>query len=518
MHGEDPYGSRLLGPADQSPHDLRVRVQLLLTIMLVSTNLVGAGLVFLISNVIIPSPAANSATTLSLAIAVPVYVVVAVVLGAVVGTTATLRALRWIVEDEDIPNDRERRKVFTVPLRLTMLQLGLWLGGTLIFTVLTVVVQPQRAVTTGLTVGTAAVVVSGIAYLLTEFALRPVTARALTELKSSDEFFGGGIRVRMVIFWIVGTGVPVSALLVGGILAMAGGSDLHRLPVAVTVVSVVVLVFGLWVSVLGARSVEAPVQAVRRAMREVEAGDLDTEVIVFDGSELGLLQAGYNEMVAGLRDRERITDLFGRHVGREVAQMAAEGVEDIELGGESRTVSVLFVDLAGSTSFAEDRSPGDVVEMLNRFFHVVVAEVDGHSGLVNKFMGDAVLAVFGAPVELDNHAGAALEAARGIARRLTEEVPEVGFGVGVATGEVVVGHVGHEERYEYTAIGDAVNSAARLTDLAKEAPGCILVAGETLEAAGESAHEGEPGGWVEHDTVTLRGREARTTTYVLRDG
>ena len=110
-------------------------------------------------------------------------------------------------------------------------------------------------------------------------------------------------------------------------------------------------------------------------------------------------------MAAGLRERERLRDLFGRHVGREVAQRAASALGEVELGGEGRVASVLFVDLEGSTAYATEHDPAEVVAMLNRFFGVVVDEVDERGGLVNKFIGDAVLAVFGAPVELDDHAG-----------------------------------------------------------------------------------------------------------------
>lgn len=505
-----PYGSWLLGPAGQSARQTRIRVQLLLTLMLVTTNVVGAVLVFLISFVVMPAPSANAAVIVSTAIAAPVYLAVAVLVGGTIGSVGTLRALAWATRDDTRPTPAERVRVFKVPFRLTMVQFVPWVGATVLFTMLAVWLQPDRAITTGLTVGTAAVVVSGIAYLLTEFAMRPITARALTEVRSTDRPRAGGIRSRMVATWMVGTGVPVLTLVVAGILALAGVTQLVRLAVAVIVVGVVVFVFGLWMTMLGARAVQAPVQAVHRGMRDIEEGRLDTQVVVYDGSELGLLQAGYNQMVEGLRDRERISELFGRHVGRQVAQMAADDRAEIELGGTTRRVTVLFVDLTGSTSYAEHRSPAEVVDMLNDFFGIVVAEVDAEGGLVNKFLGDAVLAIFGAPVPLEDHAGAALRAARRIADRLTEEVTEVGFGLGVATGDVVVGHVGHEERFEYTAIGDAVNSAARLTDLAKQAPGCVLTTAETVAAAGAEDS------WEPHDEVVLRGRSEPTATCVRR--
>ena len=504
-----PFGSRLLGAADQSVRALRIRVQILLTALLVTTNVIGAGVVVVISSVVVPAPPPNSGTVLSLAIAVPVYVTLAVAIGAGVGTATTLRAMRWALVGAP-PDARDRRRALAVPLRLTQLQGALWIGAAVLFTLLAVVLQPSRALTTFATVGIAAVVVGSVAYLLTQFVMRPLSARALAAEPITARPRGVGVGDRMVIFWCLGTGVPVLGLVLTAILALAG-SDTSRtkLAVLVLVIGGVVLLFGLLITVLNARSVVAPVLSVRDALLDVQRGNLDREVPIYDGTELGLLQSGFNQMVHGLREREHLRDLFGRHVGHEVAAAAAAG--GVELGGETRVATVLFIDLVGSTAYATGHTPGDVVEVLNRFFGVVVDEVDRHHGLVNKFMGDAVLAIFGAPVALDDHAGEALAAARAMARRLVDEVPEVGAGIGVATGEVVAGNVGHRSRFEYTVIGDAVNSASRLTDLAKDVPGHVLVS----RASVASAPAEEARHWTPHEAVVLRGRSEATEVAVL---
>ena len=507
-----PFGSRLLGPADQSPRALRVRVQLMLTWLLISTNVIGAVVVFVISSFVVPAPAASGGTVLSLAIAVPVYVVAAVVVGAWVGTATTLRALRWATEDR-APTDDDRTRTLRAPQRLTALQGLLWGGAVIVFTVLALAIQPSRAVTTALTVGIAGVVVSSVAYLLTQFTLRPIAARALAEVPLTSRPRGAGVGDRMVIFWGLGTAMPLVGLMIAAIVALAGDqTSLTRLAVVVLVLCSVVLLFGLFITVLNARSVVAPVVSVRDALLAVERGDLDHTVPVYDGTELGQLQSGFNQMVAGLREREHLRDLFGRHVGQDVARAAAEMPGGgVELGGQTREASVLFVDLVGSTAYAAEHSAEEVVAVLNRFFGVVVDEVDRHGGLVNKFIGDAVLAIFGAPVEHDNHAGAALGAARAMARRLAEEVPEVGAGIGVSTGEVVAGNVGHASRFEYTVIGDAVNSAARLTDLAKDVPGRVLVARASVDRA-----QGEESSyWRSDGELTLRGRTTATPVAIL---
>lgn len=511
-----PFGSRLLGASDQSARSLRIRVQLLLTALLISTNVISAIAVVIISVFVVPVEAPSGALLVALAIAVPVYVGAAVLVGATIGTATSLRALRWAREDRE-PDAAERRTALRVPVRLTLLQGGMWLAATVLFTVLALILQPRSALSTGLTVGITGIVGCGIAYLLTEFAFRPIAARALAGEPLTRRPRGAGVGDRMVIFWFVGTGAPVIGLLVGALVTLFPfdpDNEVSRTQLAVIclVVCGVVLTTGLFVTVLNARSVVAPVVSVRDALLEVERGDLDLEMVVYDGTELGQLQSGFNQMVAGLREREHLRDLFGRHVGQEVAQAAAE-LGEVELGGESRVVTVLFVDLVGSTTYATENSPAEVVGMLNRFFAVVVEEVDRRQGLVNKFIGDAVLAVFGAPVSLDDHPGAALAAARAMAGRLAVEVPEIGAGIGVATGEVVAGNVGHHRRFEYTVVGDAVNTAARLTELAKDVDGRLLATWSSVAAAAgeEAAH------WQQSGSTTLRGRAEQTALATPRE-
>ncbi|MDN4163245.1 adenylate/guanylate cyclase domain-containing protein [Nocardioides abyssi] len=504
-----PFGARVLGRPDQSVRALRLRVQVLLTVMLVGTNVVAAGVVFLIASFVVPAPSPTGATVLALAIAVPTYVGVAVVVGVAVGTRLALRALRWATEGTE-PDLRQRLAALRVPLWLTVMQGALWLAATALFTTLALVLQPDRALGSGVSVGIAGLVACGIAFLLTDFVMRPISARALDGLAVADRPRGAGVGGRMVLFWCLGTAAPVCGMVVASVVGVAGDDGARdRLPFTVLAISAVVLVFGLMTTVLNARSIVAPVSSVQEALLDVERGDLDREVVVFDGTELGSLQAGFNAMAQGLREREQLRDLFGRHVGRDVALAAA--AKGVELGGESRRVTVLFVDLVGSTTYATRHEPGEVVRTLNRFFGVVVEEVDRQRGLVNKFMGDAVLAVFGAPVDHPDHATAALAAARAIAARLAEEVPEVSAGIGVATGDAVAGNVGAASRLEYTVVGDAVNSAARLTDLAKQVPGCALAAWQTVTEAADD----EAGRWTRHEPVLLRGREEETDTAVL---
>jgi adenylate cyclase len=262
---------------------------------------------------------------------------------------------------------------------------------------------------------------------------------------------------------------------------------------------------------LAAQAVARPIRNLRTAMDKVGMGDTEVQVTVDDGSEVGRLQAGFNQMVAGLAERELIRDLFGRQVGDDVARDALE--KGVTLGGQTRTVSALFVDVIGSTSLATREPPERVVAILNEFFAAVVDVIVRHGGLVNKFEGDGAMCVFGAPVERDDHATCALAAGRELSERLRElrrsGIP-LEAAIGVSCGTAVAGHVGAEERYEYTVIGDPVNEAARLRDLAKSRPGRLLASAATVDAASPE----EQARWQSDGEARLRGRGTPTALAI----
>jgi adenylate cyclase len=299
--------------------------------------------------------------------------------------------------------------------------------------------------------------------------------------------------------------VPLLGIAAFAVAELAGaGIDEGELVETALFLAGIALAVGLAAMLLTARSISDPLAAMREAVRRVGRGELGSKVEVDDGSEVGLLEAGFNRMAEGLEERERLRDLFGRHVGREVAAAALD--REIELGGEEREVAALFVDLVGSTRLASERPATEVVSLLNDFFRIVVEATEAHGGLVNKFEGDAALCVFGAPVARNDPAGEALAAAREMRDRLRAEVSGVDLGIGVSAGIAVAGNVGAEERYEYTVIGDPINEAARLCELAKQRPERVLASAAALERAGREEAER----WSLGESVTLRGRSAQT--------
>ncbi|MBB3602725.1 adenylate cyclase [Mycolicibacterium sp. BK556] len=501
LAGTPAYGSLILGRVNESPGRRRVRVQTLITISSVTVNVIGILVAGLLITVAYPVPSVFTDVPFWLTfVVVPAYAAFALAFGSWWITTRTVNDLRWAVEGRAPTRADQRNAAFT-PWRVAVAQLTLWAVGTVAFTILYGLYDTDFIPRLALVVGFAGLLASTSAYMFTEFALRPVAAQALAAGPPPHRL-APGIMGRTMTVWMLGSGVPVIGIGLTALFSlMLQNLSKTQLEVAVIIISFVTLVFGFILMWILAWLTATPVRVVRSALKRVEDGDLSASLVVFDGTELGELQRGFNSMVAGLRERERVRDLFGRHVGREVA--AAAELQKPTLGGEERHVAVLFVDIVGSTQLVSTLPPIEVVELLNRFFAVIVDEVNRHRGLLNKFEGDATLAVFGAPVTLENPEDDALAAARTIVARLAREVPECPAGIGVAAGQVVAGNVGANERFEYTVIGGPVNEAARLSELAKTADSRVLAS----EAAVENAGEEERARWVLGESVTLRGHD-----------
>ncbi|HEY8544834.1 MAG TPA: adenylate/guanylate cyclase domain-containing protein [Acidimicrobiales bacterium] len=415
---------------------------------------------------------------------------------------------RWLVEGR-APTEREVTAVLRTPLRAFGAAATLWLAAAVVFSVLNGILELELLARVGFTVAFGGLVTATFTYLLAERTTRPLAKVALATGGARRPRLPG-VATRTMLGWVMGTGIPVVGLVVVAVFSLIDPAEATKRSLAVTMIVLggVVLVFGGWVTALGARAVAEPIVALRRATERLGRGDLSTRVEVADGSVLGLLQAAFNDMAQGLEERERLRDLYGRQVGEDVARGSLE--RGTSLGGEVRDVAVVFVDVVGSTELAATRPAAEVVDLLNAFFGVVVDEVDANGGWVNKFQGDATLAVFGAPEPLPDAADRALATARALARRLPAEVPELPAGIGVAYGPVVAGNVGAERRFEFTVVGDPVNEAARLTEQAKQRCPMVVASAAVVEAAGGPERDR----WSLDGTAHLRGRSAPTRLAV----
>lgn len=495
---------------DVRPFD-PVRVRRVTLLRFATANFVGAVLDFVFNARVLPP--ALSATQQSRR----QLVVTAAALGgylAVVGAIIWTRGVRGFAErqhwlDEGrAPTDAEREATLRQPWRLAADGATYWIVAAALFSGLSVAFgNPASAiprVAVGILLG--GLTTCALTFLLVERTMRPVFAAALAGAPPGRERYLG-IRPRLMLSWALGSGVPFIAIVLVLLAPHRPGAAIAR-PAAL--LAGAGLLAGARVMFVAARSVADPIDGMRQAVRRVEAGDLDVDVEVDDGGEVGLLQAGFNQMVAAVRDREQLRDLFGRHVGDDVVRQAMS--RQSGLGGEQRDASVLFVDVIGSTALSQREPAARVVTMLNALFGTVVRAVGDEGGWVNKFEGDGCLCVFGAPGDQPDHARRASRAARALRTALgalTAEHPDLDAAIGLSSGAVVAGNVGAEQRYEYTVIGDPVNEAARLTEQAKDHPTRVLAGERTVEAAGPE----EAGHWVVAGTFDLRGRAQPTRAY-----
>jgi adenylate cyclase len=412
----------------------------------------------------------------------------------------------WLTMPADADERAGRRILLTAPIRLAIIHGAVWLTATLVL-VLVNLRRPWLAATLGVNILLGGTVTTAMSYWFCTRALRSHVAELLTD-EPPTQPRPPGLRLRGVSAWVVGTGVPLVMLMLVASSALVVDYQSHRLALVVLIIGACAIVSGLFVATFTAATTADPIDEVRRGMEHVQRGDYDVSVPVFDASELGLLQAGFNTMASGLRERERLRDLFSRQVGRDVArlaeQVARDGVET-EMGGAKCEVAVLFVDLVGSTRLATTLEPDEVVIMLNEFFAVIVSVVERHNGLINKFEGDAALAVFGAPNANAEGATDALATARELNIRLNRPDEDIKVGIGVSAGTAVAGNIGAPNRYEYTVIGDPVNEAARLTEVAKLSGG-VAASGAALSRANESERQR----WRVVDSKVLRGRDNST--------
>jgi adenylate cyclase len=326
--------------------------------------------------------------------------------------------------------------------------------------------------------------------------LRPVVEDIVDELPGHFTGAAAGVPLRWKLLGSLPLINVITGVVVSG-LSTEGNASLPDLGFDVVLAVLVAFTISLELTVLVTRSVLQPVDRLLEATEAVKKGDLDARVPITSGDELGQLAGSFNEMMKGLSEREALREAFGAYVDPDVAERVLEEGELIE--GQEREVTVMILDVCDFTEFAHRSSARETVAFLNDLFGIAVPCVIQHGGHANKFLGDGLLAVFGAPERLSDHADRAVAAARDIALKLAERFgEEVRFGVGVNSGPVVVGSVGGGGRLEFTVIGDPVNVAARVEHLTRETGDVVLVTEATrcllsdaeLEPRGDFALKG----------------------------
>ncbi|MDG3009362.1 HAMP domain-containing protein [Rhodococcus sp. D2-41] len=471
---------------------------------MLQANVVGAVGVIVCVRILMPVIDVPSSFTTTNTIIFAVYLAVGVIVGGVGGVLLIYPVLAWQRRGGPVAPE-VRLRAMRIPALHAVLHGVLWLVGIALFVLAALPAPNNYALTIGIAGVLGGITTCAVGYLQAERLLRPIAAAALSDgvLETAN---APSVSRRIMLAWLTCTGIPVV-----GIVVMVAGYEMgilvstpDRVQTVVLIVAAITLAVGFLTFRLAGAAIGDPIRQLRHAQQEVERGNLQTSVQIFDGSELGILQAGFNDLVAALSERQQLRDLFGRYVGEDVARRALE--RGTELGGEERDVAVLFVDLVGSTRLASTNPPQTVVALLNDFFREIVDVVDRHGGFVNKFQGDAALAIFGAPIGHPDAPGGALAAARELEQRLELVLGPGEFGIGVSAGRAVAGHIGAAARFEFTVIGDPVNEAARLTELAKHEPRGVLASAAAVQLAGDT----EAFRWEVDETVQLRGRRFPT--------
>lgn len=282
------------------------------------------------------------------------------------------------------------------------------------------------------------------------------------------------------------------------------------------------------VSVLVGRNVRDPLTRLINATATIARGDLTTRLKLQRNDEFGLLATHFDYMTIELQQREMIRATFGRYVSEDVARTLLADGNTPTLGGEERIVSILFCDLRGYTTISEQLTPGQVVELLNRYFAAMNAIVDEHRGCIIEFLGDGILAVFGAPIYVHDHSERALRCALTMRERLVQlnaewdnsaeaqrwwkrGVSKLEARIGIHTGPVVAGNLGSPERMKYAVIGDSVNIAARLEELNNELHTSILISEEVRARVPQDLQ----GATHAHGEHKVKGRQQVVKVYAI---
>jgi adenylate cyclase len=303
-----------------------------------------------------------------------------------------------------------------------------------------------------------------------------------------------------------------------GLSSLAIDAELRRTLLRDALVLVGTMVLAVIGAFFIARRIAQPLTELSGAMGRLQQGDFDvrSDAARHFNDEVGDLSRAFNNMASGLKERERLRGTLGRYVSGAVAERILEESDDLKLPGETRRVTVMFLDVRGFTTMSERLTPVEVVALLNEYFDIVVDRVQAHGGTVNKFIGDAAMCIWGAPRAVPEAERAAVCCALEIqeaavklsAERASRGLTSVGVGIGINAGEVVAGNLGAVKRLEYTVIGDAVNLAQRLESQARA--GEVLVS-ETVYERIASAVEAVP-----REPVKLKGKSQPVPLWEIR--
>lgn len=261
--------------------------------------------------------------------------------------------------------------------------------------------------------------------------------------------------------------------------------SVNRLRKTAALIAGIIILSALLLVYFFAKTISEPIRELKQAADRIKGGDYETRLTPRSGDEVGALTQSFNEMAVGLEEREKLKGALGKFVNPEIAEKAMKG--EIKLGGERKVATIFFSDIRSFTAISEQLEPEEVVEFLNDYMTIMVRIIGEYQGIVDKFIGDAIMAVWGVPESKGNDALNAVNATIEMRKALLEfnkgrgspKKPLIKIGCGLNTGPVLAGQIGSEDRLDYTVIGDAVNLASRVESLNKPFGTDILISQDT---------------------------------------
>jgi adenylate cyclase len=319
------------------------------------------------------------------------------------------------------------------------------------------------------------------------------------------------IRGRFLVYFLSAVLFPFFIFSMFVLTRTAGEPAFFRYPLMIGVLTLL----GFLLTLLISSYFRGPLRLMKQAVLSIRDGRFDIRIPVTSNDELGMLSESLNDLGRELQEKSFMKETFGKVVDPTVRDHLLGG--NAQLGGEERMVTVLFTDIRNYTGLTEKMTPETVVLWLNRYFDTISQVVTRHGGIVNKYIGDAVMALFGAPQDDPGHAAHAAAAAEAMVQArealnrqfAAEGLPQILAGIGVHTGPVLAGNIGSSSRMEYTVIGDTVNVASRVEKSTKELKIPVLFTEDTVRAIPDRAR------FVKKATCRLQGRSAQLNLYSI---
>ncbi len=492
---------------------------------------IGAIATFVYLNIIDPPPLSGAALTKVNRWYVLFFIAILILtmlLGSAVGKKSTAPITVWLqhkksgkYENAEVPVDVQRA-VLNYPLYAATITALMWLINGSVYAFINLSWRFFIGI-----VGVGGVISTLLSYFTIELLWRPVLPYFFPKGNlSAVRAFRLSVFWRLLIAFLL-IGVLPPLLLVN--LSWQRAESLLHASNPTTILSNLrllqnfILAFSLVASIslafLITRGITKPLHQLQDAMDEVKNNRFETQVSVVTNDELGYLGERFNQMTAGLRQREMLRKILNIYVSPEVAKEALKSGTD--LGGELVESSILFSDIRGFTGIAETMSPSELVILLNRYMSLMVDVIVSNGGMVNKFGGDSLLALFGTPLNpQEAHAKQAVLSAQAMFDALdrfngeqhAQAMPDLKIGIGIATGTVVAGNIGGHTRIEYTVIGDTVNLADRLEEKTKEIEENLLISEETYRQASPDMSLDAR----RLEEINVKGKNNRVVAYAIR--